>query len=135
MASERVRLGAMLGRLKESLAQIPEHRTGKNVTYQLEDAGLAAFSVFFTQCPSFLAYQRDMQRRKGHNNAQGLFGVERIPSDGQIRNLLDPVDPGHLGAVFWGIYADLQAAGYLDAYQGVGNTRLIAILFLPEGAL
>lgn len=100
--------GAMLGSLKGRLEKIPEHRTGKNRIYKLKDAGLAAFSVFFMQCPSFLAYQRDMQRRKGHNNAEALFGVERIPSDGQIRNLLDPVDPVQLGEIFWGIYSELD---------------------------
>ena len=57
------------------------------------DVASSAFSVFFMQSPSFLAYQRDMQRRKGQNNARSLFGVERIPSDPQIRNLLDPVAP------------------------------------------
>lgn len=127
LTSERMRFGTMLGRLKESLGQIPEHRTGKNRIYELADAGLAAFSVFFMQSPSFLAHQRDMQRRKGHNNAEGLFGVERIPSDGQIRNLLDPVDPAELGAVFWGIYADLEAEGYVEDYQGVGDTQLISL--------
>jgi hypothetical protein len=99
-----MRFSAMLGGLKGSLAEIPEQRTGRNWTYELADAGLAAFSVFFMQSPSFLAHQRDMQRRKGHNNAEGLFGVERIPSDGQIRNLLDPVDPAQLGEPFWEIY-------------------------------
>ena len=117
----------MLRELKASLAKIPEHRTGKNWIYELGDAGLAAFSVFFMQSPSFLAYQRDMQRRKGHNNAEGLFGVERIPSDGQIRNLLDRVDPAHLGEVFWAIYAGLKEEGYLEDYQGVGNTRLVSL--------
>jgi hypothetical protein len=117
----------MLGRLRKGLGEIPEHRSGKNVSYELEDAGLAAFSVFFMQCPSFLAYQRDMQRRKGHNNAQGLFGVERIPSDGQIRNLLDPVEPRYLEEVFWGIYADLEVDGYLEDYHGVDGTRLISL--------
>jgi hypothetical protein len=117
----------MLGRLKESLWKIPDHRTGKNWTYELGDAGLAAFSVFFMQCASFLSYQRDMQRRKGHNNAEGLFRVEQIPSDGQIRNLLDPVDPSHLGEVFWGVYADLKEEGHLKDYQGVDDTRLISL--------
>jgi hypothetical protein len=79
------------------------------------------------QSPSFLAHQRDMQRRKGHNNAAGLFGVERIPSDGQIRNLLDPVAPAQLGEVFWTIYAGLKEAGYLKAFRGVGQTRLVAL--------
>ena len=127
LASQGVGFDTMLDRLKESLAKMPEHRSGKNWIYELKDAGLAAFSVFFMQSPSFLAYQRDMQRRKGHNNAASLFGVERIPSDGQIRNLLDPVDPAQLGEVFWGIYAHLKAAGHLADYTGVGHTRLISL--------
>jgi len=43
--------------------------TGRNVSrypqrqnkhYTVRDAALGAFAVFFTQSPSFLAYQRDM---------------------------------------------------------------------------
>jgi len=113
--------------LKESLVGIPEHRQGKNTKYEITDAGLAAFGVFFMQSPSFLAHQRDMQRLKGKNNASSLFEVEDIPCDEQIRNLLDPVDPGRLEAVFRRIYAELDVGGYLAAYQGVGDTRLISL--------
>ena len=122
-----MRYNAMVRELKASLIKIPEHRTGKNCVYRLADAGLAAFSVFFMQSPSFLAHQRDMQRRKGNNNAEGLFGVEQIPSDGQLRNLLDPVDPACLGEVFWAIYTGLKEGGHLKAFQGVENTRLISL--------
>ena len=107
----------MLRELKASLAKVPEHRTGRNWIYALEDAGLAAFSVFFMQSPSFLAHQRDMQRRKGQNNAEGIFGVERIPSDGQIRNLLDVVDPTKLREPFWAIYEGLKEEGNLVLSQ------------------
>ena len=117
----------MLRMLKESLAGVPEHRRGKNTQYEIADAGLAAFGVFFMQSPSFLAHQRDMQRQKGQNNASSVFEVEDIPSDGQIRNLLDPLDVGQLEGVFWGIYTELDAGGYLAAYQGVGDTRLISL--------
>jgi hypothetical protein len=61
-------------------------RQANKTTYSLSDAGLAAFSVFFMQSPSFLAYQRDMQRRKGTSNATTLFGMEQIPTDTHIRN-------------------------------------------------
>lgn len=117
----------MLDGLRESLGGVPEHRRGQNTQYEIADAGLAAFAVFYMQSPSFLAHQRDMQRKKGHNNAQGLFGVERIPSDGQIRNLLDPVEPGHLREPFWEIYQQLDRGGHLDEYQGVNGTRLISL--------
>jgi hypothetical protein len=74
------------------------------------DAALSAFAVFMTQAPSFLAQQRDMQRTKGRNNAQSLFGVHQIPSDNQIRTILDPIAPSQLSELFWQLYAQLQAA-------------------------
>jgi hypothetical protein len=97
------------------------------VQYSIADAGLGAFSVFYLQSPSFLAHQRDMQRKKGENNAQGLFGIEQIPSDGQIRNLLNPVEPAQLREPFWEIYCSLDESGFLDPYHGVGGTRLISL--------
>jgi len=124
---KRLRFRGMLDGLRKNLEEVPEHRTGQNTQYEIADAGLAAFSVFYMQSPSFLAHQRDMQRNKGQNNAQGLFGVERIPCDGQIRNLLDPVDPGQLRDSFWEIYHKLEAGGHLDEYHGVDGTRLISL--------
>jgi len=58
---------------------------------------------------------------------QGLFGVQQIPSDGQIRNLLDPVDPAQLREPCWEIYRCLDERGHLDRYRGVGGTRLISL--------
>ena len=117
----------MLSMLKDNLAGMRDHRRGKNTRYEIADAGLAAFGVFFMQSPSFLAHQRDMQRRKGQNNASSVFEVEQIPSDAQIRNLLDPLDAGQMGEVFWGVYKELAAGGYLTDYQGVAGTRLISL--------
>lgn len=34
-----------------------------------------------------------MQKQQGKNNALSLFGMHQIPSDNQIRHLLDPVPP------------------------------------------
>ena len=117
----------MLGSLRRSLKRIPEHRTGRNIQYEIVDAGLGAFSVFYTQSPSFLAHQRHMEQHQGRNNARSLFDVETIPCDGQIRNLLDPVDPSHLRAPFWEIYQGLEAGGYLDGYRQVGGTLLCSL--------
>jgi hypothetical protein len=66
----------------------------------MEDAALSAFSVFFLQSLSFLAWQRRMQESQGRNNAQSLFGVHQIPTDTQICNLLDTVSPDHVYPVF-----------------------------------
>src|SRR5208283_5182628 len=113
--------------LDSSLTQIPEHRRGKNRHYAIADAGRAAFSVFFMQEPSFLAYQTDMQEQQGRNNAHSLFGVREIPCDGQIRNLLDPVDPALLAAPFWAILTALEQGGQLQDYRGATGTPLISL--------
>lgn len=63
--------------LTEAFQHLPDPRAGDNTRYTMADAALGAFSVFFMQSPSFLAYQRDMQRCKGDNNAPRLFGVPR----------------------------------------------------------
>ena len=78
--------------LRTATAAFPDTRKGKNKHYTVRDAALGAFAVFFTQSPSFLAYQRAMTARKGQSNAPTLFGLTRIPSDNQIRALLDPSD-------------------------------------------
>jgi hypothetical protein len=100
---------------------LPDHRTGKNSQYRLVDAGLAAFSVFFMQSPSFLAYQRDMEKRKGNSNAHTLFGIEKIPTDTHPwrakDNLLDPVAPGPLFAPFRQVYRELGQLGVLERFK------------------
>jgi hypothetical protein len=117
----------MVDSLRDSLTAIPEHRTGRNIQYTIKDAGLSAFSVFYLQSPSFLAHQRRMREQQAQDNAQSLFGVENIPSDEQIRNLLDPADPSFLGEPFWKIYDRVRASGYLDSYRHVGGTFLCSM--------
>ena len=48
--------------------RFPDKRTG-DITYAMADAALGAFSVFFTQSPSFLDFQCTLQVAKGCNNA------------------------------------------------------------------
>src|SRR5882724_5355525 len=86
--------------LRTAMAAFPDLRKGRNKHYTLLDAALGAFAVFFTQSPSFLAYQRDMAAHKGQSNAHTLFGLTEIPCDNQIRTLLDPVPPALLRPVF-----------------------------------
>lgn len=69
----------LIGCLRQVLAGLPDRRKGKNLSYAMEDFGLSAFSVFFTQSPSFLAHQKAMQAARGHNNAQSFFQIEEIP--------------------------------------------------------
>ena len=82
---EELTLARLVKRIQQSFGEFPDHRTVQNTQSDMVDAGVGAFSVFFTQSPSFLAHQQDLKRSKGRSNAESLFGMAQIPSDNQIR--------------------------------------------------
>ncbi len=100
---------------------------GNNQRYTLEDAALSAFAVFFTQSPSFLDYQVRMQKARGRNNATALFGVHRIPSDQQIRNLLDPVPAAQLAPLLMDTVDGLYRLGELETHRAFAGGFLLAL--------
>lgn len=119
-------LEKLMAQLREQCVGLPDFRQpSPNLTYSVTDATLSAFTVFFMQARSFLAHQRDMQRSKGRNNAQSLFGVHQIPCDNQIRKILDPIAPSHLGGLFWQLYHQLETAPLLAKHTGFADNRLV----------
>jgi hypothetical protein len=106
--------------------KLPDYREGVNTRYEIKDAAVSAFSVFFTQSPSFLASQRLLQKSKGKNNLQKLFGVENIPTDTQTRNLLDRLAPSLLSELFpFGINL-LKEKGILKKFESYAGQILIS---------
>jgi hypothetical protein len=112
--------------IRQSFEGLPDHRTGENTRYEIKDAAVSAFGIFFTQSSSFLAYQRLMEKAKGRSNVQSLFGAENIPSDTQIRNLLDGQDPELLYGVFEKGHEALVASGQMAAFSSYGGQYLIS---------
>lgn len=124
---EELKLTQLIKGLQQVMEQFPEHRTGKNRQYELSDAGMGAFSVFFTQFPSFLARQQELKLLKGRSNVEKLFELRNIPSDNQIRNLLDPVDPTHLGLFYRQTFQALEQAGVMESFRSYSDQLLIAM--------
>jgi hypothetical protein len=56
---------------------------------------MSAFAMFFFQHPSLLEYQRRLQKQTGQSNLERVFQVAAIPSDTQMREIVDgvPTDP------------------------------------------
>lgn len=117
----------MIKHLEQACETFPDIRTGKNSVYELVDVGMSAFSVFFTQSPSFLAHQGDLKLRKGRCNAESLFHLSELPSDNQIRNLLDPAHPEHVQSVYRHIFVALEEADVLKKRRSFANQLLVAI--------
>ena len=121
-------MASLTEHMRAVFAQLPDaRRSSNNQHYAMEDAALSAFSVFFTQSPSFLDYQIRMQQQHGTNNAHTLFGVHQIPSNNQIRNILDPVAPHTLFPLIAHIGDELYRHQHLESYRSINNTLLMAV--------
>jgi hypothetical protein len=128
MESLPLSFGVLLGYLQQDIRRIEDPRQASNGTrYGLSDTILAAFSVFFMQCESFLEHQRQMQSRCGKDNAQTLFGLGQIPTTPQIRNILDQLAAPLLFGVFERVYKALRQGGYLQPYQCLGGQLLVTL--------
>jgi hypothetical protein len=121
-------LDSLLGSLLGCLDRFPDERCGMNATYGIGDIGMAAFSVFFMQSPSFLAHQRQLEEGHGRSNRARLFGIAKIPSDNHIRDMLDPAAPALLRPVFAETIEQLkQIDGGLDMFRRLDGRVLIAL--------
>lgn len=121
------RFDQLIGSIRQRLGAFPDQRTGTNTTYPMEDIGLSAFAVFYTQCPSFLAAQKAMQEHKGQSNAQTVFQIKAVPCDNHIRDTLDVVPPEELYPLYDEIFEGLREQGVLTAFQTFGGTTPIAL--------
>lgn len=117
----------LISALRETVRGLPDNRVGANTHYSMADIALSAFSVFFLQCPSFLDFQRTMGRNKGRHNAASLFGVAEVPSDNQIRSVLDGVEPESIYPMFDAVVNRLEESGELEKFRSIGNDVLLTL--------
>lgn len=115
----------IIAAMKSKLAELPDARKPSNGTkYEVLDAVLSAYSVFFMQSPSFLSHEQDRKRERGKNNLESLFGVYKTPTTNQIKNILDRLPPKEVGTVFWTVYEQLVKGNYLADFGGINGTLL-----------
>jgi hypothetical protein len=120
-------LASLLSGLKAVCAGFPDPRKGRSGNIAMADFGLSAFAMFFMQSASFLSFQRTLEKGQGRSNCQTLFGIERIPSDNYIRDILDEADPALLAPCFQRTEQLLLEPAMREAFGRLGGRTLIAL--------
>jgi len=115
------------GELNRCFEALPDPRSGANKRYSIKDAAASAFSMFFTQSLSFLSHRRLIEKGKGRKNLKRVFNIKRIPTDAQIRNLLDEQDAQSLYGMFQEGIEILEEKGVLKNWKGYGGQILISM--------
>jgi Transposase DDE domain len=112
---------ALFGLLRTGFAAIADHRPG-NPDIALADALMSAFAMFSLKSPSLLAFNRE--RTEG--NLQRVYGMERVPCDTSMREILDPVVPESLRPLYQRVFGALQRGKVLEDMVFVEDHYLVA---------
>jgi hypothetical protein len=84
---------------------------------------MSAFALFSLKDPSLLAFEE----RRNDANMKSLFHILDIPSDTQMRTILDPLQPDILRPMFNDVFGQLQRGKALEPYAFHENAFLLAL--------
>lgn len=106
---------------------VHDRRRAASVGYSLRDCYLSSYAMFYLQDPSLLEFQRRFQDQVQKNNLTTVFGVQQIPSDSQLREVIDRHDYQPLEGVFSEYLRRLQRGKELEQYQFYEGKYLITL--------
>jgi Transposase DDE domain len=113
---------ALFRLVQSGFDSIPAHRCA-DAEISLTDALMSAFAMFSLKAPSLLAF--DKERAEG--NLHTIYGIERVPCDTHMREILDPVSPKVLRPVFKSVFRQLQRGKALEAMTFLDGHYLLAL--------
>src|SRR5262245_43724369 len=86
-------------------------RAAEQLRYSLPDTVMSGFALMFFQHPSLLQFQRAMEKKRRRCNLQTIFGVQEIPSDTQLREILDGVEVESIRGLLPQLWEKVRRAG------------------------
>jgi hypothetical protein len=113
---------ALFNLVRSGLATLPDYRPSET-DISLTDALMSAFAMFSLKSPSLLAF--DKERAEG--NLHTIYGMERVPCDTRMREILDPVSPKMLRPVFTSVFRQLQRGKALEPMAFLDGHYLLAL--------
>lgn len=113
---KRLSADALFASLRSRFERITDRRR-ENASIALTDGLMSAFAMFSLKDPSLLAFEQ----RRNDENMKSLYGIQTVPSDTGMREILDPLEPKELRASFVDVFRQLQRGKALEPfvfYQG-----------------
>jgi hypothetical protein len=105
-------LEAIVDLLATTFGDVEDSRAADQLSYPLHDTLMSGFVLMFFQHPSLLQFQRAMEKKRQRCNLQTIFGVHEIPSDTQMREILDGVKPETIRVVLPQLWEKVRRAGW-----------------------
>lgn len=96
---------------------IPDSREAVKTDYSIHDAMMSGFACMYFQDPSLLQFQQRLKEIEHRHNLQTLFGVNDIPGETQLRDIVDEVGSEEFRPIFKDYFSRLQRGKHLLPYQ------------------
>src|ERR1700691_226312 len=115
---------SLIRRIRYRFDDIPDPRPGEP-DISLGDALMSGFAMFSLKDPSLLAF--DQRRHDPNDNFRTLYGIDRVPSDTQMRTILDPIGPDNLRPLFGDVFRCLQRGKALEGFTYLDGHYLVSL--------
>jgi Transposase DDE domain len=112
---------ALIHRVRKRFETLPEQR--RCPSFPLADTLMAGLALFSLKDSSLLAF---CGRALDHN-LHSVFGLQSIPSDSQMREILDEVHPDQLRPAFKDVFRQLQRGKILEDFVFLEGCYLVAL--------
>jgi hypothetical protein len=103
--------------------QLPDPRNQASCDYSMADAVMSGLALFSLKDPSLLAFEE----RRNDANMKSLFRILNVPSDTQMRTILDPLQPDLLRPMFNDIFGQLQRGKALESFAFHEGAYLVSL--------
>ncbi|MBN1994317.1 MAG: hypothetical protein JW953_16585, partial [Anaerolineae bacterium] len=109
---------SLLKTVRSGFEPIADHRAG-NASISLSDALMSGFGMFSLKDSSLLEFD---DRRSTDEDLRKIYGLEKVPSDTQMRTIVDPVSAEAIKPIFKDVYQVVkQNNGILEELKFLGH--------------
>jgi len=113
--------------LLKRFSRIADHRDREKVDHELKDVCMSALAMFCYQDPSLLQFQKRLKTPTLTANLKNLWSIESVPSDSQMRAVMDEIDSGEFEGLFATFFRLLQRGRHLEQYRALGKYYLCVV--------
>ena len=108
---------ALIEHLRATFEPLADERASDQVRYRKPDTLMSGFALMFFQHRSLLNFQRAQEKAHQRCNLQTIFKVRAVPSDTQMRTILDGTPTEPLRAVLPAWFEKMRRAGWASAFK------------------